>query len=49
MNPNATSDTAKKRTAWNIGCSCLAPNVQWRLNQKLLTTDTTNAITDESR
>ena len=49
VNPNATSDTAKKRAAWNIGCSWRAPNVQWRLNQKLLITETTNAITEEIR
>ena len=41
VNPNVTSDTAKKRMAWSIGWSCFASNVQCRFNQKLLTTETT--------
>ena len=45
VKPNATSDTVKKRIAWRTGWSCLAPNVQCRLSQKLFRTYTTHAIT----
>ena len=42
-NRNAAALTAKKRTAWKPACPSRAPNVQWRLSQKLFVTATRKA------